>query len=180
MAILKVARMGHPVLVRKADPVDPSHVPRPEFQRFINDMIETMRDAPGVGLAAPQVHVPLRLFVMDPGPTEAGREGLAVVVNPELTFPGPEKIRLWEGCLSVPGIRGLTERWAEVEVRCLDRDGRERTHSLEGFPAAVVQHETDHLDGLLFLSRMPDLTEVAFEEEYARYRAENDSPPSED
>ena len=118
-----------------------------------------------MGLAAPQVHRPARIFVMDPE-----QEGeVRVLVNPTLTFPGTEKLTWWEGCLSMPGIRGRTERFAKVDVDFLDREGAERTASFEGFPAAVVQHETDHLDGILFPARMPDLSLLTFEEELARF-----------
>jgi peptide deformylase len=171
MAILKVARMGHPVLVSRAEPVDPADLAGKGLQRLFDDMIETMRDAPGVGLAAPQVHIPLRLFVMDPGPREDGGRGLEVVVNPELAFPGEERMSLWEGCLSIPGIRGITQRPAAVDLRFLDRHGEPRSLELRGFPAAVAQHETDHLDGLFFLSRMPDLTRISYEEEFGRWWA---------
>lgn len=170
MAIRKVARMGHPVLTRKADPLDPRDLAEPGVQQLIDDMLETMVDERGVGLAAPQVHESIRLFVMDPGPSEEGESGLRVIVNPVLTFPGEERFRLWEGCLSIPGIRGLTERWASVEVACLDRDGAPQRLTLHDFPAAVVQHESDHLDGILFLKRMPDLSELSFESEFARFR----------
>lgn len=179
MAILKVARLGHPVLVRKADPVALGDLASPELQRLVEDMIETMREAPGVGLAAPQVHQPLRLFVMDPGKLgerDAG-EGLRVVVNPVLTFPNDERIHLWEGCLSIPGIRGRTERFAAVDVDCLDREGRPQHVSFRGFPAAVVQHEVDHLDGKFFLHRMPDLACLAFEDELGRH-GEDDAEES--
>jgi len=179
MSLLKIARMGHPVLRRRTDPLDPAVLARPETQRLIDDMVETMRDAPGVGLAAPQVYRSLRLFVMDPGPGEDGASRLRVVVNPELTFPGDERMRIWEGCLSMPGIRGETERWASVDVDCLDRDGRPTRLSFEGFPAAIVQHETDHLDGILFLARMPDPLEIAFEDELARRTADDDTESEE-
>ncbi|MGH2571047.1 MAG: peptide deformylase [bacterium] len=169
MALLKIARLGNPVLRRRANEVEPLELARPDVQQLIDDMIETMRDAPGVGLAAPQVHRSMRLFVMDPGEDDDGRSQLRVVVNPELTFPSDEKMRLWEGCLSIPGLRGETERWAAVDVDYLDREGRPTRLSLQGYPAAIVQHETDHLDGVLFLARMPDPLEIAFEEEFSRW-----------
>jgi peptide deformylase len=169
MAILKVARMGHPVLIASAEPVTPADLGTARLQKFIDDMIHTMRDAPGVGLAAPQVHESIRLFVMDPGPREDGSSGLEVVVNPVLSFPEEERIALWEGCLSIPGLRGRTERRACVRVSFLDRDGRARELELNDFPAAVAQHENDHLDGRFFLSRMPDLSRIAFEEEFGRW-----------
>lgn len=169
MAILKVARLGNPVLLRPAEPVGPEELGTPRVQRLIDDMIATMRDERGVGLAGPQVHESLRLFVMDPGgPTEA-EDGLRVVVNPELAFPGEEVQELWEGCLSIPGLRGRTLRHARVAVKCLDREGRPESFELEGFPAAVVQHETDHLDGILFFHRMPDLDALSFDDELARF-----------
>jgi peptide deformylase len=180
MALLKVARLGHPILVRPAEPVAAAELASPDVQRLIDDMIETMRDAPGVGLAAPQVHRPLRLFVMDPGKL-AGRDeggGLRVVVNPALTPAGDDRIELWEGCLSIPGLRGATERFAAVDLAYVDREGRASRVLLRGFPAAVAQHEADHLDGILFLRRMPDLSRLAFEDELerqARGEAEEDA-----
>jgi peptide deformylase len=176
MSILKVARLGNPVLIRRADEVDLRTLASAGIQRLIDDMVETMHDERGVGLAAPQVHRSLRLFVMDPGERGEGQEGggLRVVVNPVLTFPGTETIRLWEGCLSIPGLRGATERHAEVQVECLDRKGEPQLFAFRGFPAAVVQHETDHLDGVLFLQRMPDLSRLAFEDELARNEPDED------
>jgi peptide deformylase len=169
LAILKVARMGHPVLVRPAEPVRPDELGGARIQALIDDMIETMHDERGVGLAAPQVHESLRLFVMEPPPPEGGDDDtLRVLVNPVLTFPDDERMQLWEGCLSIPGIRGRTERRVEVRVECLDRTGAKQRLTFRDFAAAVVQHETDHLDGILFLQRMPDLSELAFEDELAR------------
>jgi peptide deformylase len=179
MAILKVARMGNPVLSRRAEPVDPAALPTADLQRLVDDMIETMRDERGVGLAGPQVHRSLRLFVMELPEDVEGPQGPIVVVNPVLTFPGPETMRLWEGCLSMPGIRGLTRRWRAVQVSGLDRRGRRLELELAGFPAAVAQHENDHLDGILFLQRMPDLSRIAFEDELERHRDADASPDGE-
>lgn len=174
MAILKVARLGHPVLLRVADPVAPQAVQHPDLQRLIDDMFETMRDEHGVGLAAPQVHRSLRLFVMDPGdrpgPDDEGG-GQKVLINPVLSFPDEDRIALWEGCLSIPGIRGETERFATVDVTALDRTGRSVRTRFRGFPAAVVQHENDHLDGILFFRRVPDLSRLAFEDQFSRLRS---------
>ncbi len=174
MAILKVARLGHPVLLRRADPVHPEAVAHPGLQQLIDDMLETMRDEHGVGLAAPQIHRSIRLFVMDPGgglgPDDEGA-GPRVLVNPELSFPDEDRIALWEGCLSIPGIRGETERHARVDATYLDRKGRRVQTTFRGLPAAIVQHETDHLDGILFLRRMPDLSRLAFEDQLSRFRA---------
>ena len=165
MGILKVARMGHPVLLQRALPVPREELVGPLLQRLIDDMVETMREERGVGLAAPQVHESLRLFVMEPD----GVRSLQVLANPVLAFPSDDKQELWEGCLSIPRIRGLTERSAEVRVDCWDRHGNPQSLSFRGLPAAVVQHETDHLDGTFFFRRMPDLSRIGFEDELARH-----------
>ena len=161
MAILKIARMGHPVLLREADPVaDPTVL---EIRRLVADMIETMEDAPGAGLAAPQVHVPLRLFVW-----RAPSGGFATLVNPELEPLGEELESAWEGCLSIPGLRGCVERPKRIRWRGLDAEGRPVEGEAEGLIARVMQHETDHLDGILYPMRMQDLSLFGFTEELAR------------
>ncbi len=161
MAILKIARMGHPVLLQTAEPVsDPA---APEIRRLIADMIETMHDAQGVGLAAPQVHVPLRLFVYRTGAATA-----AALINPELEPIGDEVERGWEGCLSIPGLRGCVPRAKRVRFRGLDAEGRPVSGEAEGMAARVFQHETDHLDGILYPMRMDDLSLFGFTEELAR------------
>ena len=174
MAILKIARMGHPVLARKAEPVrDPA---APEIRRLVADMIETMIDADGAGLAAPQVHVPLRVIVFqapdgrsDPGLSQAERfdhtAPLTVLINPDVEVIDPEIEGGWEGCLSVPGMRGLVERPAHVRYRGLDPNGREIARTALGFHARVVQHEFDHLNGILYPQRMKDLSKLIFESE---------------
>lgn len=164
MAILKIARMGHPVLLRRAEPVaDPRD---PEIRRLAEDMVETMLDAGGVGLAAPQVHVPLRLFVVREW------EGGRALVNPELEPLGEEVESGWEGCLSIPGLRGCVPRAKRVRWRAQDLDGREIGGEAEGMSARVLQHEYDHLEGTLYTMRMPDLTLLGFEQELARAAAE--------
>lgn len=170
MAILKIARMGHPVLRRVADPVeDPSD---PEIQRLIADMAETMADASGAGLAAPQVHVPKRiiLFVVPAERAtlegEADRpRGLSVLINPVIEPVGAGMVPGWEGCLSIPGLRGIVPRHAHIRYRGLDADGRPVDREARGFHARVVQHELDHLDGVLYPDRMPDLSLLTFNEE---------------
>lgn len=170
MAILKIARMGHPVLRRVADPVeDPSD---PEIQRLIADMAETMADASGAGLAAPQVHVPKRiiLFVVPAERAtlegEADRpRGLSVLINPVIEPVGADRAPGWEGCLSIPGLRGIVPRHAHIRYRGLDAQGRPVEREAKGFHARVVQHELDHLDGVLYLDRMPDLSLLTFNEE---------------
>lgn len=165
MALLKIARMGHPALRGRAEEVsDPS---APEIRRLAQDMLETMRDAPGVGLAAPQVHVPLRIIVVRaPADRSDGREEPeTVLINPEITLLDAADAWGWEGCLSVPGLRGLVPRHRRVGLRALDLDGRRIEREAAGFFARVLQHETDHLDGTLYVERMPDLKLLAFEGE---------------
>ncbi len=169
MAILKIARMGHPVLLRRADPVaDPG---APEIRRLVADMIETMEDAPGVGLAAPQVFCSLRLFVfrvpgdrsgVDPDDSPMGN---TVLINPVLEPIGEEKVLGWEGCLSIPGMRAAVPRAKRVRYRGVDCDGNVVSGEVSGFHARVVQHEYDHLDGILYTMRMTDFGLFGFNEE---------------
>ncbi len=172
MALLKIARMGHPVLLDKAEPVqDPAS---PAVRQLIEDMIETMHDASGAGLAAPQVHVPLRLFVYHVPAQRSTGEGdppreVDALINPVLTAIGDEMATHTEGCLSIPGLRGAVPRPARVRYEGLDRHGRPVSGEASGFLAVVLQHEQDHLDGILYTMRMTDLTRLGFETEYARF-----------
>jgi peptide deformylase len=174
MAILKIAKMGHPVLAQTAQPV--ANLGAPEIRRLVSDMVETMIDANGAGLAAPQVHVPLRVVVFqapdgrsDPGLSEDERfdhtAPLTVLINPEIEIVAPEIEGGWEGCLSVPGLRGFVERPFHIRYRGYDLDGKEVARTAKGFHARVVQHECDHLDGILYPSRMNDLGKLIFESE---------------
>ncbi|SHJ50515.1 peptide deformylase [Roseomonas rosea] len=164
MAILKIARLGHPVLLRRAEPVaDPTS---PEMRRLATDMAETMLDANGLGLAAPQVHVPLRIFVMRDGPQ------VFALFNPEITPLGEEREAGWEGCLSIPGLRGEVGRAARIAWKGLDAEGRAVSGEAEGMAARVMQHEYDHLEGLLYPMRMTDLSRLGFVEELARHQAQ--------
>ena len=174
MAILKIARMGHPVLALPAQLVsDPKS---PEILSLVNDMVETMMDANGAGLAAPQVHVPLRVVVFqapdgraDPGLADTERfdhtAPLTVLINPEIEVLDPGLEGGWEGCLSVPGLRGWVERPAHIRYRGLGIQGEKIERVARGFHARVVQHECDHLDGRLYTSRMSDLSRLIFESE---------------
>ena len=172
MAILKIARMGHPVLLQRADPVaDPG---APEIRRLVADMMETMEDAPGAGLAAPQVHVPLRLFVFRVQPARASdvpddvAVGNTVVINPVVEPLGEDRVMRWEGCLSIPGLRAAVPRWARVRYTGVDCEGKPVGGEVGGFHAGVVQHEYDHLDGILYPMRMKDFSLFGFNEEMAR------------
>jgi peptide deformylase len=168
MALLKIARMGHPVLLQVAEPVtDPG---APEIRRLAADMIETMLDAPGVGLAAPQVHVPLRMFVLQvPADRNGGKSvGPSVVINPRFTPLDDEMVMRWEGCLSIPGLRGAVPRHVRIRYTGVDCDGRAVGGEVDGLHANVVQHEYDHLDGVLYTMRMTDLRQLGFVEEITR------------
>ena len=168
MSILKVARMGHPVLRARARAVDPTELRTAPFQKFIDDLAETMQEYAGIGLAAPQVHESVRVFVAGIEDAE-GEIKVVPFVNPEITPVGTTVDEDWEGCLSIPDIRGKVPRHREISVKALDRRGRPFERVLRGFPARVVQHETDHLDGVLFFDRMRSFESLAFLEEYGRF-----------
>ena len=174
MAILKIARMGHPLLRRRAEEVaDPT---APEIRRLVDDMFETMRDIDGLGLAAPQVHVPKRVVIfLVPGERgEADEQSLAltVLVNPVVQALSEEQEPGWEGCLSVPGLRGLVPRFTEVRYRGLTPEGQAIDRVVSGLHARVVQHECDHVDGILYPMRMTDLSTLVFESEMRYLLAE--------
>ena len=173
MSILKVARMGHPVLRQVAAEVDATTVRSPAFQKLIDDMIETMVEYDGIGLAAPQVHESVRLFVAG---VEGSGDNLKIVpfVNPVITPVGADTTEDWEGCLSIPDLRGKVPRARDIVIRALDRRGKPFEMTLKNFPARVVQHETDHLDGVLFFDRMTSMLSLTFLDEYSRYHSKND------
>jgi peptide deformylase len=176
MSILKVARMGHPVLRTKARTVDKTELKSPTIQHFIDSMIDTMYEYTGVGLAAPQVHESIRVFVAMLDPDGRGEGDAVVFVNPEITIHGDQTVEGWEGCLSIPDIRGRVPRAQHISVTALDRHGKRFELELKDFPARVVQHETDHLDGVLFFDRMRSFETLTFLEEYQRYWVERDEP----
>ena len=174
MSILKVARMGHPVLRERARPVERSAFRDPLFQKLVDDMIDTMHEYHGVGLAGPQIHEGLRLFValLDDEPSPDS-EAIALI-NPEITPVGGTTQDGWEGCLSIPDIRGMVPRFTEINVKALDRNGKVVELLLKNFPARVAQHETDHLDGILFFDRMTSMTSLTFLDEYSRFHAKDE------
>ena len=173
MSILKVARMGHPVLRQRAEPLDKAALRNPLMQKLIDDMIETMHEYHGVGLAAPQIHEGVRLFVAlldeEPGPDSDA----VAIINPEIVPQGTATQEGWEGCLSIPDIRGMVSRFTDIVVNALDRDGKPIELRLKDFAARVAQHETDHLDGLLFFDRMTSMQTLTYLEEYSRYHAKD-------
>ena len=166
MAILKIARMGHPVLRRRADEVlDPT---APEIRRLVADMLETLDDAGGAGLAAPQVHVPVRVVIFHVPAERADGDGpvpLTALVNPAIEALGGEQTLGWEGRLSVPGLTGVVPRHARIRYRGWTPEGERIDREAGGFHARVVQHECDHLDGILYPQRMTDLSLLLFVEE---------------
>ena len=185
MSILKVARMGHPVLRAKARPLSASDIRSSRIQQLIDDMFETMREYQGIGLAAPQVHASVRLFVAGLAPKSDGevvddedddedagdRQSvpLMALINPEITPVGRETVEDWEGCLSIPDIRGRVPRAREIVVRAYDRTGKRIEMRVSGFTARVIQHETDHLDGILFFDRMMSFESLTFLDEFGRF-----------
>jgi peptide deformylase len=167
--------MGHPVLRTRARALEPSELKSPAIQRLIDDMLETMKEYQGIGLAAPQVHEGVRLFVAGSLDEEHGFP-LTILANPEITIVGPDVVEDWEGCLSIPDVRGRVPRARQIQVRALDRQGRKVELKVSGFTARVMQHETDHLDGVLFLDRMKSFESLTFLEEFGRYWSREDVP----
>ena len=174
MSILKVARMGHPVLRQKARAIEPKELKTVPLQKFIDDMIETMDEYSGVGLAAPQVHESLRVFVAHLDTEGRGGGEPIAVINPEIEIVNSGVIEGWEGCLSIPDIRGRVPRAAEIRVAALDRHGKRIEINAKDFPARVIQHETDHLNGILFFDRMRTFESLTFMEEFSRYHTSRD------
>ena len=169
MSILKIARMGHPVLRKRARRVEPAEITTPAFQKLIDDMMETMSEYHGIGLAAPQVHESVRLAIV--GVERGENEPIEVfaVVNPEISPIGSATVEDWEGCLSLPDLRGQVPRHTRIRLRGLDRGGSKLELELRDFPARVAQHETDHLDGILFVDRMKSTSSLSFIEEWGKY-----------
>ncbi len=169
MAVLKIARMGHPALMGVAAPIsDPSD---PEIRRLAADMVDTMLDAPGIGLAAPQVHVPKRLviYMVPESRTEDGAgHPLTVLINPEITVLDEASEVGVEGCLSLPGMAGRVARPRHIRIQALDLDGNPLDYEAQGYHARVVQHECDHLDGILYPMRMADLSSFGYVEEMTK------------
>lgn len=169
MSILKVARIGHPVIRAAAKPVPREAFRDPLFQKMVDDMRETMYEYEGVGLAGPQVHESWRLAVIEvPGSDDRSRAEVPfmVLVNPVVTPMGDEREAGWEGCLSLPDLRGVVPRWKRLRLEALDRHGKPYSLEAEDFFARVIQHECDHLDGSVYLDRMNDMRTLSFIKEF--------------
>jgi len=172
MSVLKIARMGHPVLLQRAAEVpDPT---APEIRRLVADMIETMEEAGGIGLAAPQVHVSLRVMIFSVPTDRASGDAddvaapITALINPTVAVVGGDVRLRWEGCLSIPGLRAAVPRAWRIRYSGVDLEGRPIGREVTGLHAGVVQHEYDHLDGILYPMRMTDFSLFGFTEELAR------------
>jgi peptide deformylase len=178
MAVLKVAHLGHPILRQVAEPIAPAAITSREIQCLIEDMIATMEDEDGAGLAAPQVHVSKRLVVYgvrnNPRYPDADEIKLTVLINPKITPLTKRQEEGWEGCLSVPDMRGQVPRFTKIRVEAYGRDGKPFQFEAEDFHARVVQHECDHLDGRVYLDRMKSMDTLTFLPEFHRYWLEPD------
>ena len=176
MTLLKIAQIGHPVLRQRAREVTPEELRTPDIQRFIDDLVETMRDANGAGLAAIQVYQPIRIVAVEvknnPRYPYKPNIPLTVLVNPVLTPLTEETFDNNEGCLSVPNLRGMVPRFAEVRVTGVTRDGAPYDQIARGLTAGTFQHECDHLDGIVFVDRVKDPTTFATWAEFDRFHKE--------
>ena len=174
MAVRRILNMGHPLLRQVARPLRAGEIGSEALRALIADMVDTLQDYGGIGLAAPQVGESLRLAIIEVagGPTRYGDLApmpLSVFINPVIEVLDPASAGYWEGCLSVPGLRGYVERPQHVRVRYLTEQGEPREMELRGFPATVFQHEFDHLDGRLYVDRLADTRLLSFDREFERY-----------
>lgn len=176
MAIREILRMGHPILRQRARELTTAELGSPETQALVADMTETLRAVGGVGLAAPQIGIPVRLAIIEisGGASRYGdipAQALTVYANPEIEVLDPAEQGFWEGCLSVPGLRGFVERPQRIRIHWQQLDGARRQTELEGFLATVFQHEFDHLDGRLYVDRIRDTRLLMFEQEFLQHGA---------
>lgn len=173
MAVLDIVRMGHPVLRQRSEALPDSEISSDDIAQLVKDMVETLHASGGIGLAAPQVDRSIQLAVIEI--TECGRYGeiaavpLTIFVNPSIRILSEETAGHWEGCLSIPAIRGFVERPQRIEVSYQDLTATDQSMVLDGFLATVMQHEFDHLTGTLFIDRVKDTRLLSFEEEYLTY-----------
>jgi peptide deformylase len=180
--ILKVARLGHPAIRSAARTVDPAMIKSLEFQRLLDDMVDTMREYSGVGLAAPQVHLSIQVAVLEvshhPRYPDMPEVPLTYLINPQVTVLDPALVEDWEGCLSIPEMRGLAPRYKQLRVIALGRLAEQLDFVASDFHARVIQHETDHLKGEVYLDRMPHLRSLSHLAEWQRFVLEPARKPS--
>lgn len=173
MGLLKIAQIGHPVLRAKASPVVTDDIKTDKIQTLIDNMVETMRDAIGAGIAAPQVHCSLRICTVEvnanPRYPDAPPIPLHVFINPQIIEQSGEIIEDWEGCLSIPDLKGRVPRYKTIKVQAFDRDGQLFSIVAGGFFARAIQHEVDHLDGLMYVDRMPNMLTLTRLDEYRKF-----------
>jgi len=178
-ALLRVVRLGHPVLRAVAEPVPADWLDSGRLHALGASLIRTMIEEDGVGLAAPQVAEPLRLFAYwVPGTDLDDEVAPTVVVNPEIRPVSDQLVEGWEGCLSIPGLRGLVPRYTRIKVKGLSVKGEPISFTADDFHARVIQHELDHLDGIVFLDRMRSMQSLAFEDELRQLAADDDADES--
>lgn len=184
MAVREVLKMGHPTLRVKAEPISKEEINSAEFKQLVADMFETMEAEDGIGIAAPQIGVSKQVAIVgvpkeNPRYPEVEEEeedldfDILVVINPTITVVDDTKSGFWEGCLSVPGLRGYVERPSKIKVDFTDMEGNPQSQEVSGFAATVFQHELDHLDGVLYVDRVVDKTKLAFIDEYLEYHDED-------
>lgn len=173
MAILKVARLGHPVLRKQAASLTSQEIASPEIQKLIDDMIETMHEYDGVGLAAPQIHISKQIAVLEVDKNvrypNAPKVPLTILINPKIISRSKNLIEGWEGCLSIPDLRGIVPRNASLVCEALDRNGKPIKIEAKDFFARVIQHEWDHLQGSVYLDRVVNLKSLSHLSEFARF-----------
>jgi len=170
MSILKIARLGHPILYQKASVVD--NITEPSIKKLIHDMSETMLDYKGIGLAAPQVHISKQIIIfriLDDHENESNEINITVLINPKITEISEETNNQWEGCLSIPGMLGLVKRYSSISYEGFDISGKKIQQKAEGLYARVVQHECDHLNGIVYTHRLVDKKAYGYENEIEEY-----------
>ena len=168
MSILKIARLGHPVLLQKAKPVE--DITGSKTKKIIHDMTETMLDAKGIGLAAPQIHINRQIIIFRvPGEDDEKKIKITALINPKFKKINDKKDNEWEGCLSIPGMLGLVKRFSKIQYEGSDMKGNIIQREVEGLHARIVQHEYDHLIGILYISRLVDNAAFGYAEEIEEY-----------
>ena len=177
MAILKIAKLGHPVLLKKTNEIN--DLKDTDLKKIIYDMSETMIDANGIGLAAPQVHLSHRLFIYrNPDIEEEEKIKVSILINPQIDKISDDTEDDWEGCLSIPGMSGLGRRSKKIKYSGVDLKGKKISGEAEGLHARVIQHEFDHLNGILYTSRLADKRAFGYSEEIEKFWKKNDEEKS--
>ena len=168
VAILKIAKLGHPVLIKKTNEINDLN--KVDLKKIVFDMSQTMLDANGIGLAAPQIHLSHRMFIYrNPDIEEEDKINISVFINPSVETISDETVDDWEGCLSIPGMSGLVRRHKRIKYSAIDLNGKSITGEVEGLHARVIQHEFDHLNGILYTSRLAHKNAFGYSEEIEKF-----------